>query len=108
MTMPSTNIGIAATNAPAKPLRREGIRCMKLSRGRRRNLGKETISVAGLSVAVALAGVSVQLALAGGRDSCRVYRWHSQEENPLVTAEYTEPANGSDRSSSRCPPHEIY
>ena len=39
--MASTNMGIAATNAPAKPLRREGIRCMKLSRGRRSNLGNE-------------------------------------------------------------------
>ena len=75
--MRSTNIGVAVTNAPAKPLRREGIRCMKLSRGLRSNPGIETISAAGLSVAVAQAGVSVQLALAGGRDSCRVYRWYT-------------------------------
>ena len=56
MTVTSTNIGIAATNAtnaPAKPLRRRRIRCMKPSRGRRSNFGKESISAAGLSVAVA-------------------------------------------------------
>ena len=75
--MPSTNIGVDATNVPRKPLRREGIRCIKLSRGLRSNPGVETISAAGLSVAVAQAGDSVQLALAGGRDSCRVYQWYT-------------------------------
>ena len=76
MTMPSTKIGIAATNAPAKPLRREGIRCMKLSRGRRSNLGNETISGAGLSTAVAQAGVSVRPVSAKRRDLCRLRRRH--------------------------------
>jgi len=33
MTIPSINIGGAATNVLAKPLIREGIRCKKLSRG---------------------------------------------------------------------------
>ena len=65
--VPSTNIGIAATNAPAKPLFREGIRCMKLSRGRRSNLGNET-TAAGLSTVVAQVGVSVRPASAKGRD----------------------------------------
>ena len=64
MTIPSTNVGIAATYVPAKPLRRERIRCMKLSRGLRSYPGIETTSDAGLSTAVARAGVVVRPALA--------------------------------------------
>ena len=76
MTVPSTNTGIAATNVPAKPLRREGIRCMKLSRGHRSYPGIETTSAAGLSTAVARVGVVVRTALAKGRDPCRIRRRH--------------------------------
>ena len=53
-----------------------GIICMKLSGGRRSNLGIETIRAAGLSVAVASARVSVRPASACGRDSCRINPWH--------------------------------
>ena len=77
MTVTMTNIGIAATNAPAKPLRREEIRCMKLSQDFRSNPGIETTLAAGLSVAVAQAGVSVTLASVRRRYSCRTNRWHS-------------------------------
>ena len=45
MTIPSTNIGVAATNVPARPLRREGIRCMKLSRGLRSYPGIGTVQL---------------------------------------------------------------
>ena len=57
MTIPSTNGGGAATNVPVKPLRREGIRCKKLSRGSRSYPGIETIPAAGLSAALARAGL---------------------------------------------------
>ena len=53
MTLPSTIGGVAATNVPVKPLRREGIRCKKISRGSRSYPGIETIPAAGLSTAVA-------------------------------------------------------
>ena len=92
MTMPPAKIGIAATNAPAKPLKREGIRCMKLSPGRRSNLGKETISAAGLSTAVAQAGVSVQPASAKGRDPCRLRRRHRSSKDNQSTAPSARPA----------------
>ena len=68
MTIPSTNGGDAATNVPVKPLRREGIRCKKLSRGSRSYPGIETTPAAGLSTAVARAGVVVRPASATGRD----------------------------------------
>ena len=74
MTIPSTNGGGAATNVPVKPLRREGIRCKKLSRGSRSYPGIEAISGAGLSTAVARAGVVVRPASANGRDHCRLRR----------------------------------
>ena len=74
MTIPSTNGGGAATNVPVKPLRREGIRCKKLSRGSRSYPGIETIPAAGLSTAVARAGVAVRPASATGRDPCRLRR----------------------------------
>ena len=74
MTIPSTNGGDAATNVPVKPLRRERIRCKKLSRGLRSYPGIETIPAAGLSTAVARAGVVVRLASAKGRDPCRLRR----------------------------------
>ena len=76
MTIPSTNGGGAATNVPVKPLRREGIRCMKLSRGLRSYPNIKTTSAAGLSTAVARAGVVVRPALAKGRDPCRMRRRH--------------------------------
>ena len=59
---------------PRKPLRREGIRCKKLSRGLRSYPGIEAISAAGLSTAVARAGVVVRPASANGRDPCRLRR----------------------------------
>jgi len=74
MTIPSTNGGGVATNVPVKPLRREGIRCKKLSRGSRSYPGIETIPAAGLSTAVARAGVVVRPASATGRDPCRLRR----------------------------------
>ena len=74
MTIPSTYGGVAATNVPVKPLRREGIRCKKLSRGSRSYPGIETIPAAGLSTAVARAGVVVRPASAAGRDPCRLRR----------------------------------
>ena len=74
MTIPSTNGGDAATNVPVKPLRREGIRCKKLSHGLRSCPGIETIPAAGLSTADARAEVVVQRAPATGRDPCRVCR----------------------------------
>ena len=72
MTIPSTNGGDAATKVLVKPLRREGIRCKKLSRGLRSYPGIETIPAAGLSTAVARAGVVVRPASAKGRDPCRL------------------------------------
>ena len=72
MTIPSKNGGDAATNVPVKPLRREGIRCKKLSRGSRSYPGIETIPAAGLSTTVARAGVVVRPASANGRDPCRL------------------------------------
>ena len=72
MTIPSTIGGGAATNVPVKPLRREGIRCRKLSRGSRSYPGIETIPAAGLSTAVAQAEVVVRPASATGRDPCRL------------------------------------
>ena len=74
MTIPSTNGGEAATKVPVKPLRREGIRCKKLSHGLRSCPVIETIPAAGLSTAVARAGVVVRPASATGRDPCRVRR----------------------------------
>jgi len=74
MTIPSTNGGGVATNVPVKPLRREGIRCKKLSRGSRSYPGIETIPAAGLSVAVARAEVVVRRAPATGRDPYRLRR----------------------------------
>merc|ERR1712136_343586 len=74
MTLPSTNGGGAATNVPVKPLRREGIRCKKFSRGSRSYPGIETIPAAELSTAVARAGVAVRPASATGRDPCRLRR----------------------------------
>ena len=72
--IPSKNGGDAATNVPVKPLRREGIRCKKLSRGSRSYPGIETIPAAGLSTTVARAGVVVRPASANGRDPCRLRR----------------------------------
>ena len=74
MTMTWKISGDAATNVPVKPLRREGIRCKKLSRGSRSYPGIETIPAAGLSTAVARAGVAVRTASATGRDPCRLRR----------------------------------
>ena len=98
MTVTSTNIGIVATNAPAKPLRREGIRCMKLGRGRRSNFGKETISAAGLSTTVAQAGVSIRPASAIGRDRCRLRRRHRSSRT--VKAQHLQLALLNSRSLS--------
>ena len=98
MTMPSTNIGIAATSEQAKPLRTEGIRCVKLSRGHRSNLGNETISAAGLSTAVAQAGVSVRLVSDRGRDPCRLRRRHRSSRT--VKAQHLQLALLNSRSPS--------
>ena len=66
MTIPSKNGGDAATNFPVKPLRREGIRCKKLSRGLRSYPGIETIPAA------------------NGRDPCRLRRrYRSSRVNNL-------------------------
>ena len=74
MTIPSTIGGGVATNVPVKPLRREGIRCQKVSHGSRSYPGIETIPAAGLSTDVARAGVVVRPAPASGRDPCRLRR----------------------------------
>ena len=98
MTMVSTNRGIAVTNVPVKPLRGEGIRCMKLSRGLRSNPGTETIPATGLSTAVAQAGVSIRPASGKGRDPRRLRGRHRSSRT--VKAQHLQLALLNSRSLS--------